>query len=181
MFTIPDSAVGSFYAAIIAGILTYLGLVIAKEHRVSEFRQQWIDNVREDIADLIAELSLIVSQYQTWTEKERDEKHDLLNAHFVSANVALMRTRLRLNPIEPNSQEILEILEKTQQIFNSDEPDFDMLESFEKPLLLATQKVLKTEWNRVRRGEPIYVVSKWVALCFSVLAIIAISISVANG
>jgi hypothetical protein len=33
------SAVGAVFAALIAGVISLLGLVISKEHKVSEFRQ----------------------------------------------------------------------------------------------------------------------------------------------
>jgi hypothetical protein len=52
MFGIPDQAVGAVIAAIIAGSIALLGLIISKEQKVSEFRQQWIDALRQDIAPL---------------------------------------------------------------------------------------------------------------------------------
>jgi hypothetical protein len=168
---IPEAAIGSIFAAIVAGVLTFLGLVIAKEHKVSEFRQAWIDDTRTDIAELIARLSLIISCYREWDENERNANSSLLDAHFVTANQALMRTRLRLNPAEEQSIKILEILEKTQVLFNGDEENYDALEALEKPLIDLSQALLKTEWNRVRKGEPIFVISKWLAGICVLLAI----------
>lgn len=171
---IPDTAIGSIFAAIVAGVLTFLGLVIAKEHKVSEFRQAWIDDTRTDVAELVSRLSLIISCYKEWDENERKVNASLLDAHFIAANQALMRTRLRLNPAESGSIEILEILEKTQTLFNSEEEEFEALEALEKPLIDLTQSLLKTEWNRVRKGEPIFIASKWIAGIFVFLAVGAI-------
>ena len=175
---IPQAALGSIYAAVIAGGLTYLGLIIVKEHRISEFRQQWIDSLRSDIADLIAQLSLIASHYRHWDEDQYAENVTSLSPNFVSANLALMRTRLRLNPSELDSKDILKILETAQEIFNDENPNLEDLEALEKPLILATQKVLKAEWNRVRRGEPIFVISKWLALFFTIAALAVIYTSI---
>ena len=43
MFGIPDQAIGAIAAALIAGLISLLGLIISKEQKVSDFRQAWID------------------------------------------------------------------------------------------------------------------------------------------
>lgn len=53
MFGLPDQAVGATIAAIVAALVALLGLIISKEQKVSEFRQQWIDALRADIAATI--------------------------------------------------------------------------------------------------------------------------------
>ena len=51
---IPDAAIGAIAAASIAGLLAFLGLIIAKENKTSEFRQAWIDSLRLDLSKLIS-------------------------------------------------------------------------------------------------------------------------------
>jgi hypothetical protein len=51
---VPDAAIGAIAAALIAGLLTFLGLIVAKENKTSEFRQAWIDSLRLDFAKLIS-------------------------------------------------------------------------------------------------------------------------------
>ena len=41
-------------AAVITSILSVLGLVISKEQKTSEFRQQWIHSLRSEVAPLLA-------------------------------------------------------------------------------------------------------------------------------
>ena len=59
MTVLPDIAVGAIGAALIAGVVSLLGLVISKEQKVSEFRQAWIDALRSDVASLISHVNAI--------------------------------------------------------------------------------------------------------------------------
>lgn len=53
-------AIGAISAAIITGLLSLVGLIISKENKTSEFRQQWIDSFREEISELIGRLEVIL-------------------------------------------------------------------------------------------------------------------------
>ena len=53
MDRIPDVAIGAVVAALIAAIVSLLGLIISKEQKTSEFRQAWIDALRSDLTHLI--------------------------------------------------------------------------------------------------------------------------------
>src|SRR5947208_1351430 len=48
------AAAGAFLVAWIAGAFSLLGLIISKEQKVSEFRQSWIDALRNDLGLLVA-------------------------------------------------------------------------------------------------------------------------------
>ena len=45
-----SEAGGLIVAAIIAGAVAFVSLIISKEQSISEFRQQWIDELRKDVA-----------------------------------------------------------------------------------------------------------------------------------
>jgi hypothetical protein len=63
MFGLPDQAVGAVAAALIAGLISLLGLIISKEQKVSDFRQAWIDALRSDIAAVITHAQSIHGAY----------------------------------------------------------------------------------------------------------------------
>jgi hypothetical protein len=44
----------SVLSAVIGASIATIGLIVAKEGKTSEFRQQWIDGLRNDIATLIS-------------------------------------------------------------------------------------------------------------------------------
>src|SRR5208283_2502860 len=108
---LPDAAVGSIVAALIAGLVSLLGLIISKEQKVSEFRQAWIDALRAEIADLIAHLNAVygtaAAQFPSVAEAWKVVKED-----YLAFNNAAARIRLRLNPSEPTSVLVLKTLEE---------------------------------------------------------------------
>jgi hypothetical protein len=55
------TAAGACLAAWIAGTVSLLNLLSTKEAEVSKFRQAWIDELRKDVAKLIAHSHLIHS------------------------------------------------------------------------------------------------------------------------
>ena len=46
--------IGGFVAALIAAAVAFVGLVVSKEQKVSEFRQVWIYRLRRDLSRFIA-------------------------------------------------------------------------------------------------------------------------------
>lgn len=50
---------GPIIAAMIAGFIAFIGMIITKENKVSEFRQAWINEFREEI-------SFLIEAYKKW-------------------------------------------------------------------------------------------------------------------
>jgi len=67
-------AFGAIVAAVIAGSFSYLNLITSKEQKVSEFRQAWIDSLRESIAQYISSLSYLSILYKHYSEKDDLDK-----------------------------------------------------------------------------------------------------------
>jgi hypothetical protein len=68
------STYATLLVAMIAGAFSLLGLVISKEQKVSEFRQTWIDALREDISELIAHANLIHAELLKLAEENTPDK-----------------------------------------------------------------------------------------------------------
>jgi len=49
-------AIGPIIASIIGAVVTLASLIISKESKLSEFRQAWIDSLRQEIADLLSNI-----------------------------------------------------------------------------------------------------------------------------
>lgn len=166
-------------AAIIAGWVAFFSLIISKEQSVSSFRQQWIDELRKDIAQVVARVTGIHGESVT---KSQGEQHTLwlrVKADLSSFNELVARIRLRLNPQEstkkegPATKEVLASLKELDSIFDSPEPRFDKLEEQLNNLVENAQVILKENWRRVRSGEVVYKISKWVTLGFAIAAVAA--------
>ncbi len=191
MMSIPTgtiiAAVIAFLGALVGSLVAYVGLLISKESKISEFRQAWIDALRVDISDLTGKL---VTTY---------EADQLTTSELYAANlsIATLRTRilLRLNMAETEPDALVTALDKLHAVANSLVPpaSLNMQQKEEyitqkRPLLLnsvadtttVSQKLLKKEWERVKGGEPVYrSTQRWarfvvIALLFAAPVILAI-------
>jgi hypothetical protein len=157
VFGLPKEVAGTIIAAVIAAVISLLGLIISKENKVSEFRQAWIDALREEISAIITHASAI---YAAHVAKFPDTPTLWQNARadYVGLNEASAKVRLRLNQKEQSSIAILDALEEHGSLFPRDNsrPDFQQLALNHRKLLDCTRVVLKEEWRRVKRGELVY-------------------------
>jgi hypothetical protein len=174
-----SEAVGVIVAAIIAGWVAFFSLIISKEHSVSQFRQQWIDELRKDIAVVVA----CVSGIHAASLAQRTYLDPLwanVKTDLTRFDEAVARIRLRLNPEEKRKKErlatkaVLGALEMLESIFADSEPQFHQLPALVTTLVTNSQVILKENWTRVRSGEFIYRVTKWGTLAFAVLAVLAL-------
>jgi hypothetical protein len=164
-----SEAVGAIIAAIIAGLVAFFSLIISKEQTVSAFRQQWVDELRKDIATLASHVSSI---YGASVSKHKDARElwERTKTDLPRFNEVIVRIRLRLNPNErrkregPATKAVLDALAELDVIFASPTPQFPKLEILAATLVANANVILKENWQRVRAGEPIYRATKWSTL-----------------
>lgn len=174
MLGIPDIAIGAIAAALIAGLVSLLGLIISKEQKTSEFRQAWIDALRTELSAVIAHTNAIhganAANFGALAELWKDVRDD-----YVGINEATASIRLRLNPKEPAAQAVLARIEELEaHLAPGQRIHHDQINALEKRLVVEAQVLLKDEWNRVRAGEPTYKVARFAALAVSVACIVAL-------
>ena len=171
-------AVGAVIAAAIAGFVAFLSLIISKEQTVSDFRQQWIDELRKDIATVAA---CVFGIHGTSIAKRKADQElwDMVKADFTRLKEVIVRIRLRLNPHEKRKKEehatndVLGALKELESIFSSATPDFHKVDTVIAKLVTNASVILKENWGRVRSGEPIYRVTRWLTLVLTVALVIA--------
>lgn len=160
-------------AAVIAGSFSYLNLITAKESKVSEFRQQWIDSLRGSISEYLAAFSYISILYKHFSEKTDSDKDRFAMAKEVQATYSKVNASyndivLRINSSEGDLQSrilnenFLTALEGSRELYNKSR----YAEAFRScdAVREAGKPLLKSEWKRVKRGEPSYNRAKKVAL-----------------
>lgn len=177
-FLVPTATV---MAALLTGAVAALTLIVNKENKVSEFRQAWIDGLREDLANFL-------SASRTCTravEEARYAKNQTFNnlvpldeattaklRHQVAECV--YRIKLRLNDKEEPHIKLEVLIKASTDLVScyfsgtSNEAS-EVLTGIEAAAQQA-REVLKTEWTRVKKGEPIYRAAKWVASTLVVVA-----------
>lgn len=178
METLPVQAlipIGVILAALIGGFFSLISLIISKEQKTSEFRQQWVDSLRQEISDHIA---------ATITLSGMRESQSISNEQFLNdaseeqQRVASTYTaiKLRVNPNEPDQKikklndEFLDELEKCRRLYNRSQ--WQEARKSCNRLTSAAIPMLKAEWERVKRGEQVYVWAKRAAMGVTGLALI---------
>ena len=166
---------------LIAGFVSFIGLIITKEQKISEFRQDWINKLRDDIASLIGSASEF---YHAWLVAVKEKKDKNFGAQFLKDKVSVVkditsiaaRCRLRLNP--KKDQTMIQILTEVEEHASSPRKlESDNFAEVINKLEKESHEVFKTEWERVKRGELFFVVMKWLLGAFVVAWLIASSIS----
>ena len=176
---IPPSAyaaMGAITAAIIAGGISFIISVLVKDQKTSEFRQAWIDGLRNDIAELIS-VHLVICDVVREMIKVGKKKEEVFthllekDEHFCRLEMADARIKLRINPKEHvrllSALSAIREYGKSGQILNSEAADAVVDE-----LIKESQEILKSEWRRVKRGEPAFAATKWISLLILLTALI---------
>lgn len=152
-------AVAVVIASIIGLIVAVTTAVITKEQKISEFRQAWINDFRTDIAKLLSfSYELIFQSRIDNLKPKKEQRKDNVLLSFLTTYVKIEEKAtsiiLRLNKSEHS--EIIGLIENLVRNEHIDGVEVLNLERLHKLILMIeieAQKILKSEWERVKRGE----------------------------
>jgi hypothetical protein len=168
----------AIWAAVIAALAGFLVSMLSKEFKVSEFRQAWIDALRNDLAELVSiHFALndhVANEVQRASASQSLPQFNLEGRQkdFERLEATSARIRLRLNPVE--HRDLICLVKRmgapTESLRTGDTAQADELG---ERLLAESQSVLKAEWRRVKRGEVTFYATKWL-LAFVVVAALVV-------
>jgi hypothetical protein len=175
-------AFGTVLAALISAVISLVSITLSKDVKVSELRQLWINDLRNELSSLI---SIINRQYGEWylhEDKSPEGIKELQRNQIVESQKCdeiTHKLRMRLNPLE-HQKLIALVLELENSLANADVLyDRNRLDELFDKYTAESQLVLKAEWVRVKEGEGSFAtakkLSKWViGICL--VAVIGLSI-----
>lgn len=158
----------SIIVAIIAGFVSFIGLVITKEQKISEFRQAWIESLRNDIAELMSAINHFELAYIIYKKKNAGRlANDFIDENVEITNkiqLLIHRINLRLNP--KDCEGLIEELTKLSNILTSPSEMIkeQVLENATKNFTEKAHQIIKNEWEKVKKGEPWFTFTKWVII-----------------
>lgn len=179
-------------AAMLAGAIAALTLIVNKENKISEFRQAWIDGLREDLTNFLSASRTCTRalQERNYARQKQftnpmpiDEATTVKLRHQVAE--CAYRIKLRLNEKKHPHQELETLMTESTTLVShyfggtSDNVD-EVLTGIERVGKQA-REVLKTEWERVKQGELAYRVAKWLAFFLVVIAALSIGLIVRSN
>ena len=162
-------AIGVFLAALIGGFFSYLNMITQKENKVSEFRREWIDELRNQIAlytSSIQNLSVISNHRDNYKGKRKDDPFkdvDILEMRK-DAIESITKMTLMLNhkaaSSDKNSHEaaLLKATRKASKKLAASDYN-GVLKSVTK-IRKTAAPLLKANWETVKRGEKLYQIIK---------------------
>lgn len=161
---LPEIAIGAIVAAIIGAMISLAGLIVAKESKVSEFRQAWIDSLRAELASFASNLNAL-SDANVIDFDDAKDRFETLKDHTSKLNESYYSVALRLNVDEPSSVGVRSSMVSLARAVNNPaafvKADFD---SEQVEFIRVSNALLKHEWKRVKAGEKVYRVTRWVAV-----------------
>lgn len=169
--------IGAVGAALIAGLISLIGLIISKEQKTSEFRQAWIDELRKCMISYLSAINAISDQIRV------DPKDTAsLGAHYKELNQANHGIILRVNEKELPAIALLRCMTEFESLAEKNSTlTPEKIRSVEQKFLTASKNLLKFEWKRVKRGEMIFALMKhslWIGV---VIASITMGAAVLKG
>ena len=184
-------AIATIVAALITGALSFVNLTMTKEQKTSEFRQSWIDCLREDLATYFSAIRTIARAHQALYktgEKYKDQNFPWSDAQIAEqrqvALEVLYRIKLRLNPDEKEHEELLRLLNvalEAQRNMTKAQPSSDATVKAIDAASDYARPVLKTEWKRVKAGERAFRIARnWVTpiiigVCLVFIAVLVLA------
>lgn len=109
----------------------------------------------------------------TFKQTNEADLWKIVGPHYIGLCEYSIRIRLRLNPEEDDSKEIIRILKNVEEKFsNGDISDADVVAKVSEDLIRISNGLLKTEWKRVKRGEISFLFIKYGSVVLASCAIL---------
>lgn len=196
------AVLATLMSVIVTATFNYFNLVNTKEAKISEFRQKWVDNLREEVSAYTANMASLLQLLNTALNLGNSDRNLVLSEHFkqnkseyealVKAYTSLqLRIHLRKNNTPTNEdlidQAFHDKVKRTYDLFHAlDMNSFSLANSEVSNLVKEieelndkTNPLLKYHWERVKKGEKGFTTSKSIAF-WVIITLLAALIIVAT-
>jgi len=140
-------------STILAGVIgaggATIGVVIAKDTKISEFRQQWVDGLRAEVSELIS-VAIAVLEARVLDKEKKDTRIYELTA---KANMLAYRIRLRMDLRKKLAQTLIKEINELIEITDSGTASQKELGTCTLRVTFTTSQLLDDAWRKVKRGE----------------------------
>lgn len=170
------AALGYILSAIIGASVATAALIVNRENKISEFRQEWINGLRDDVGSLISYLAMLVTKK---TELKRDDKtfrQEYIDAsareeitqdvNKILSDISSCKTEiiklsalieLRLNAEDTKRTEdenkMLGLLRRSRKECEHTEINRPDVEDLVSEIKNCTGNILKNEWEKTKKSE----------------------------
>lgn len=165
-------SIGAVGAAIIAGLVSVLGLIIGKEQKISEFRQAWINDLRNCLISYLVNINNISDLVRTRRPGVDNDQSSIISA-YKALNEASNGIKLRINKNEKDSEKLIEVMLEFEHLAEDNSRlTPENIRVIEERFLKRSRKLLKFEWKRVKKGEPAFIWTKRAVILTTLIMVI---------
>jgi len=110
-------------------------------------RQDWINQLRDSIAELLSQCMMINAEYEKTPFEE-----ELANKHFQKVILLRAKIIMMLNPDKPDQQKIIDHIESIVLLMGA-KVDMKKYIEIENALILDAQNLFGIHWSKIKSGK----------------------------
>lgn len=133
-------AIAAVASAIFAGVAVVVGPWASHRQAIATMRQAWINNLRDDVADLSSR-----AMYYYFTRHNDRSEVDYLRLAFLEHKIALM-----LNLEEADHNALVQHIQIMLRAVRQTPVDNKLFDDSHFGVLETSRRILKREWDRVK-------------------------------
>jgi hypothetical protein len=157
---------------LLASSLALFGLTLGKDGKVSEFRQQWIDGLRADVAEYLANAHHLFGSSRNPDIVPLPDGAEALQ----KVNELSTRIRLRLDPKKPLSGRLAANMGALRNVVHNTESDYTDVVQASSAVEETASKLLDEAWERVKQGETRFRIAFWASVVGIVVSVGILSV-----
>ena len=150
-------AFGTIVGVVIGSLVSYfIARLQFKATVISANRQQWINTLRDCIANFQAKTKIISVESKLAAQNETSFAANTKNfdESIEEARILLNEVALLINPKEPDHKKLLSLMKELEDLCINGSPfDDENHDRLQNEITSVGQKILKREWERVKRGK----------------------------
>lgn len=150
------AAIATVAAAIIAGLVAVASATLSKDAKISEFRLAWMDELRSEIAELVARCHYLLNFPRRLREDNADEKAPAAILEKMAPDIVIIQQRaamirMRLDPKKHNN--VIGLIDRVETVDWMHTEDSEDASNLLLELQTASRDLLFGEWGRVKAGD----------------------------
>ena len=154
MIVIDTALLSAITALIAVAVSPAVSIHIARRQIrasvISGNRQKWIDQLRDQVAELITSIKFLSLQTSLHRFSEAEWIERFQKTHLLESKISLL-----LNPKEPDHVALSKAIRQAVQAMleKDDSQDARNILDYTDSVIQQAQVILKREWERVKRGD----------------------------
>ena len=170
--------------AIATGIITLIvaitKLIISKEDRISEFRKEYMGEIRGNVSALLGCATTIcrLAEYEKkGPSKGISDINEFRAKHkefYNELNKAWHGALVRLKPEDTDTGHLIASINVLSSEFYGDCSNLNSIEKKIEDVQKHTREVTYNIWKKVKRGETIFHIFKWLCIILAIFSLLSL-------